>query len=271
MWAGNWTGWKKNSAMKEADAENKSRKAAALSGNGTPREVFEQEKYETIHRKWKSAGFVLCDAPTMAVPDLFDPKIMVTLEPDSSWIRDYSLTGIDADGWTYAKDFNYLNKYGAGSDKPSWNAYVRRRKWKYLDKSGTNSTIRDVKERQNQRVQSTNKAANASAQASKIGYVSRSRQTELQESDYSSSFGDKDEEMDEESRAGLDRLRSNEREIDSGVEQIANSLDNLMSMAGAMKDTTAEQTKKLDLLDQNMDKAQSKQAVVNARAKRLLR
>ena len=30
------------------------------------------------------------------------------------WIIDFSLAGIDAEGWTYAYDFAYLNKHGAG-------------------------------------------------------------------------------------------------------------------------------------------------------------
>lgn len=135
-WAGNWFGFKKSKASKEAAAEiAESNRKEQLK----VREVFQHEKYDSISRVWKPAGFVLCNSPTTSAPDIFDPAIQT---PESSWVIDYSFTGIDAEGWTYSYDFNTLNKTGAGDSAPKWNSYVRRRKWKYNEKkSGTSDVV----------------------------------------------------------------------------------------------------------------------------------
>ena len=38
-----------------------------------------------------------------------------------------------------AYDFLTLNKSGAGDSAPKWNSYVRRRKWRYIEKSNSGS------------------------------------------------------------------------------------------------------------------------------------
>lgn len=96
-WAGNWLGGKKAAAMKEAAAEIALRNKE---DHSKVKEVFQHEKYDTITRVWKAAGLVLCTDTSVSVDDLFDPAVMEKLE-NSSWVVDFSLAGIDADGWTY--------------------------------------------------------------------------------------------------------------------------------------------------------------------------
>lgn len=133
-WAGNWFGGKKRDAMKEAAAEIAQRTQEELS---KAKEVFEHEKFDSLSRTWKACGFVLCSAPTIEAPQVFDPAAQT---PESNWMIDYSLSGIDAEGWTYAYDFASLNRTGAGRPAAAWDTYVRRRKWRYHEKrSGAGS------------------------------------------------------------------------------------------------------------------------------------
>lgn len=76
----------------------------------------------------------LVSNPAVEAPHVFSPKSQEK-SPDTSWMIDYSLSGLDSEGWTYAKDFNYLNNKGTGESSPKWNSYVRRRKWRHHDKS----------------------------------------------------------------------------------------------------------------------------------------
>ena len=97
---------------------------------------------------WKPSGFALCSNPTLAAPELFDPALISSQPGESNWIVDYSLSGIDAEGWTYAYDFDTLNKKGLGEASAKWNTYVRRRKWRYHDKrGGGNAILQEVKDR----------------------------------------------------------------------------------------------------------------------------
>lgn len=98
------------------------------------KEVFQHEKYDSISRTWKRNGLVLCTDPNITCNDVFDPATAENVE-NSRWIIDFSLAGIDADGWTYSYDFASLNKSGAGDSAPKWNSYVRRRKWRYVDRT----------------------------------------------------------------------------------------------------------------------------------------
>ena len=127
-WAGNWFGGKKNAAMKEAAAEIKMRNEE---DHSKVKEVFEHQKYETLGRKWKRHGLVLCTDPSVDCSDLFEPAVQEAIE-NSHWIIDFSLSGIDAEGWTYATDYAKLNKSGMGASTAAWNSSVRRRKWRYV-------------------------------------------------------------------------------------------------------------------------------------------
>lgn len=129
-WAFNWLGGKKRAALKEAAAEI----GAANSKTQTQvKEVYENEKFDSLTRTWKPAGKVLVTDPNVGANDIFDPSIQTS---DSSWSVDYSFTPkIDAEGWTYGYDFPTLNKnINSGEGAPKWNTYVRRRKWKYVQK-----------------------------------------------------------------------------------------------------------------------------------------
>jgi hypothetical protein len=128
-WAGNWLGIKKNKALKEAANEIAERNQTEYS---KVKEVFQHEKFDNLTRTWKKAGLVLCSDPAISCDDVFDPAEQATLT-NSKWQVDFSLAGIDIEGWTYAYDFARLNKVGAGDPAPKWDSYVRRRKWRYVD------------------------------------------------------------------------------------------------------------------------------------------
>jgi hypothetical protein len=130
-WAGNWLGGKRSKAMKEAAEEIADRNKE---DHSKIREVFQHEKFDSLSRGWRRAGLVLCNDPTLTCDDLFDPAVAETLS-NSHWVIDFSLSGIDAEGWTYSGKFSHLNKTGAGDPAPKWNSYVRRRKWRFVDRS----------------------------------------------------------------------------------------------------------------------------------------
>ena len=107
VWAGNWLGGKKRAALKEAASEIAQRNTEDL---GRVKEVYENQKFDALSRTWKGVGFTLVTTPTVAAPELFDPAAAFS-SPDSSWKADFSSTGIDTDaeGWTFADNFNTLN------------------------------------------------------------------------------------------------------------------------------------------------------------------
>lgn len=84
--------------MREAASEIKNK--ASDSDISKVKEIFQHEKYDSIGRSWKRAGMVLCTDPSVAVDDLFDPNIQEKLE-FNHWVVDFSLSGIDGEGWTY--------------------------------------------------------------------------------------------------------------------------------------------------------------------------
>ena len=271
-WAGNWGGWKKSAAKKEAQEQMAGKEAVKEKGEeANIREIYEDQTFKSMGRKWKRAGLFVCDEPTKQAPDLFDPVIQATLS-DTRWHIDFSQPNIDVDGWTYASDFTKLNRGDLGKSAATWKCYVRRRKWKYIERASTTSDAVDTI-RARQATRQAGMIADAEQQVrsgAKIGYVPRSRQTDLQES--SRTYHDpKRENLDEESKAGLDRISENDRDIDSMLDQTANSLDRLAGLAGAMKDETISHSAKLAELDGTLSQASTKQAIVNARAKRLLR
>ena len=267
--AGNWFGGKKREALKEAAAEIAARNSEEHS---KIKEVFEQEKFEALSRVWKPSGFALCSNPTLAAPELFDPALISSQPGESNWIVDYSLSGIDAEGWTYAYDFDTLNKKGLGEASAKWNTYVRRRKWRYHDKrGGGNAILQEVKDRNAARI-----GHKPVTQAEKIGYVPRSRQAGMTATGLTSAGmigrGKKsaDQDLDEDSAAGLARLKSNDQEIDDGIDKISGILDNLTGIASNMNSEVKLQAGKLDNIESGMNHTTEKQTIVNARQKKLL-
>lgn len=105
-WSGGIFGFGKRKAAKAASAEISLRQQEELM---SIKEVFEQQKYDTLKSSWKPYNMALCSNPTVEAPELFAPSVQASI-PNSSWKVDQSLSGIDGDGWTYAYDFNSLNK-----------------------------------------------------------------------------------------------------------------------------------------------------------------
>jgi hypothetical protein len=109
VWGGSIFGFGKKKAQNAAAAEIALRQQEELMN---VKEVFEQQKYESLKSNWKAVNFALCSNPTIEAPELFVPSVQQSI-PNSAWKVDFSLTGIDGDGWTYAYDFNSLNKVRA--------------------------------------------------------------------------------------------------------------------------------------------------------------
>lgn len=269
-WAGNWWGGKKADAMKEAAAEIANRDTEAMS---KVKEVFEHETYATMSRTWKPSEFVLCNAPTVTAPDIFQRT------GSENWMIDYSLSGIDAEGWTYANDFNSLNKTGAGLPKPAWNSYVRRRKWRYSQKKAgpsENSAINEVRDRNMARMEKLKpKSGAGGSQADKIGYVPRAQQAKMAQSGLSSSrMAGKpaaEDELDEDSAAGLAQLKANDAEIDQSMDRVGAALDRIGNIASQMGSEARSHTDKLERVNDSMTKTSDKTSVINARQKHLLK
>lgn len=265
-WSGNIFGFKKRAANREAAAEIASKQAEEMM---KVKEVFENEKYDMLSRIWKPAGLVLCSNPATKVPDLFDPATQ-SANQYSKWAIDFSLTGIDAEGWTYGPDMNYLNKHGVGHADAKWNSYARRRKWKYNEKTG-NEVVDGIRSRNAERIEKSRPSA---TQAEKIGYVSRNNVSAMKASGYSSTSKSrgkgKEDDLDDESRAGLEKIKANDAEIDAGISEISRTLDSISGIASLMKEETISHNKKLENIEDNMQKAGEKQTVVNARQRRFL-
>ena len=197
---------------------------------------------------------------------------------ESSWMIDYNLSGIDAEGWTYAKDFASLNKTGAGDAKPAWNSYVRRRKWRFHEKrsnTSENSQLNEVRERNQARMEKL-KPKSQLSQADKIGYVPRAAQAKMAESGLTNSrmashTGKAEEQLDEDSAAGLAGLKATDAEIDQGLDRISNAIDRIGNIAAAMGQEARSHTDKLEKINESMVKTADKTTVVNARQKHLLR
>jgi len=212
----------------------------------------------------------------VAAPDIFGKG--GAAQADSSWMIDYSLAGIDAEGWTYAKDFPSLNKTGAGDAKPAWNSYARRRKWRFHDKranASENAQINEVRERNAARMDKL-KPKTQLSQADKIGYVPRAAQAKMAQSGLSNSrmasqTGKNEEDLDEDSAAGLAGLKANDAEIDQGLDRIASAVDRIGNIASAMGSEARAHTDKLDKINDSMSKTADKTSVINARQKHLLR
>lgn len=272
-WAGNWFGGKKKEAMADAAAEIASRNQEELT---KIKEVYEQEKFDALARKWRPAGMVLCSNPNLTAPDIFDPKSELNggEMATNAWMIDYSQAGIDAEGWTYDKNFEHLNKKGVGKPTSKWNSYVRRRKWKYHEKrSAGNSALNEIKERNAAR-SNNSKISSAQSQGEKVGYVPRNRQAGMTASGLSSGGmmgkAGKKEELDADSVEGLAKIKADDAEIDAGLDQIGNVLDNLTGIARGMHAEVSAQTAKLERMDNSMQVTAEKQSVVNARQKKLV-
>jgi hypothetical protein len=266
-WAGNWFGGKKKAALKEAAAEIAARENDALS---KVKEVFEQETFTSMSRKWVSAGLVLCNDPTVSAPErLFDPK--TEADTDVGWMIDYSLSGIDAEGWTYAYDFNSLNTKGVGKSAADWNCYVRRRKWRYNDNRNENAQVAEVRARNQARLEKM-RPRGTGGDVGKIGYVPRAQQAKISASGLTSTVGrKKQEDLDDESAQGLAGLRANDQEIDQGLDNLSNALDRVANIAEGFKYETTKQNNQLKQVDELMTKAADKATVINSRQKHLLR
>lgn len=268
-WAGNWLGGKKNAALKEAAAEISER---GQNEHTKIKEVFQHEKFDTMAQKWRKAGLVLCTDPSVSCDDVFDPALQETLEK-SSWVVDFSLQGIDVEGWTYAYDFATLNKTGVGDKEPKWNSYVRRRKWRYVEQKfgAASSAVDEVTMRNDER---KNKAS-AKNNLEKAGYIPRNKQPTQSGLMSTGMVGKgrtpKDQELDEEDAAGLKKVQDNDAEINAGLQAIDKTLDNLNALAGAMREETYNQNEKLERIDNSMQKTMEKQTVVNARQRYLLK
>ena len=71
----------------------------------------------------------------------------------------------------------------------------------------------------------------------KVGYVPRSNLSNMKASGLSSSGGRKDkEELDDESKLGLQRVQAADREIDQGINAVSSTLDAISGIASDMRE-----------------------------------
>lgn len=80
---------------------------------------------------------------------------------------------------------------------------------------------------------------NGGGNGEKIGHVPRSAVTGMKQSGLTSTnrtSKNKEDELDEESRAGLNRINQRDQEVDRGIHEISRGLDNLAAIAGSMKE-----------------------------------
>ena len=83
--------------------------------------------------------------------------------------------------------------------------------------------------------------------------------------------GKKEDDLDEDSRRGLAKIKQQDAEIDEGIDEIAKQLDNLGNIASSMNQEVKNQNVKLDKMESTMQKVSEKQTVVNARQRYLLK
>lgn len=92
----------------------------------------------------------------------------------------------------------------------------------------------------------------------------------LQESAFGGLHKDR-EELDDETSAGLERLKQKDAEIDQSLNDVLRIVDNLDQIAGAINEETKQQAWKTAAVEQNLTVVAEKQAIVNARQKKLLK
>lgn len=271
-WSGNLFGARKREAIKQANIQISIKSHAETL---KVKEVYENEKYDLLSRKWKPDGMVLCSDPTIAAPALFDPLLYSKAIGSNGsnfaagWKIDFTVIGLDAEGWTYAKNYKTLNKRGKSFSSCGLTTYVRRRKWKFEEKKG-NEIFDSILERQNIRAERC-RAANihgATQSYSSIGYTPRGSASKFKSSGLVREFNDV---PDADTNLQLEQLQSGSIEIDQGIHNISRNLENLANIAGIMGEEVRNQNMKIDSLAKNVDKLSDKQTVVIHRSKGYLR
>lgn len=283
FWAGNWLGGKKAAAEREAASYIASQSDSKMLNVA---DVFEQQKFDSLSRKWRPHNFVLYSNPTTEVSVAFDPE-RAAVTKGSQWVIDHTLPNLDALGWTYSSDFKTLNANGSGVNAPLWNSYVRRRKWRHESKS-SNATeiikryavytvvyhhrtevVSSVEARNQERLQNNQAKEQRAKQAG--GAIGSA---ELKDTGYTSTVigsRGKQEPLDEESLNGLARLQQRDEVIDAGLEAVSSSLDTIFGMANAMKEESVAQTAKVETLRDNASRVAEKAVTITARQKHQLR
>jgi len=79
------------------------------------------------------------------------------------------------------------------------------------------------------------------------------------------------QELDQEDLEALDRVKQNDAEIDEMLDAADRALDRLNCLASSIKEETQTHSQQIDTTDALLEKANTKQQVINGRLKRLLR
>ena len=200
-----------------------------------------------------------------SVPNLFDPASIASQQVESDWSIDYSMSHIDNEGWTYASNFEDLNKNGACSAEATKSTFVRRRKWKKkISKAGS------------QTVQDRNAPNGAKTAAAKTHYVPRNKVHAgipvPQTGETTTGLGKKssDQHLDNDSEAGLAILKANDQKIDDGIDRVSNGIDDLLSVASGINAELKVQARKIDSIETDLDHVNEKEIIVNARLRKLV-
>ena len=134
-----------------------------------------------------------------------------------------------------------------------------------------------IRERNTERA-ATLKSNTSSKHAEKIGYVPRHKQAAGLKASGLTATGlrsknqtDANKGLDAETAADMRDIRNADAEIDEGIDAISRTIDNLGSLAGTIRDEAVSQQASLEQMEKNMDNAQTKQTVINARQRYLLK
>ena len=126
-----------------------------------------------------------------------------------------------------------------------------------------------VKNRDTERAHAKQSSATKAGQTEKIGFIPRNKVPVLQATGYSAT---KDEdEPDADTAAGLARLKEKDADIDRTLGDVLRIVDNLDNIAGAMNEEVKAQQWKTRAIEGSLGIAEQKQAIVNARQKKLLK
>lgn len=224
-------------------------------------EVYEDQTYDHILRAWKTQRFVYCSNTTKEVHKSFRVHFYTSPTEKSKWVIDYSGGAMDGEGWSYAFSYDVLNK-GNGIREPNIHHNVRRRKWKMNAQRRNSEKVAEVESKSN------NNQLPASGKP--YGYVGRKHE-QPRESGFVSTFAKGNEELDEKSKKGLERIEKKDKENDQKVEVIGHAIDDIHGIAKEMNQKVRMHNKEITLMAEKVETAVNKQIEVNNHLEKLLK
>ena len=258
------------------------------------REVLENEVWATFKREWVAASeppvfssvtgdplpeYLLTHLPPR---DLRSPTYETPL---GTWELDFNRQTIDAEGWSYAKDFEHFMDSSKVKSAPDWRCHARQRSWLFSKNENTamNEEVREIRDRQEERrregfVNSSNNSSSKNGETVKIdmhgvfgegGGGIKLSQTGTK-GDWRSAINGNTEEgrqLTQEERNGLREISHNDHEMDGQIDMIGNMIDGLGDKARNMNQEVTHQNEMLDNMERKVQDEQDKLSKVTQRVK----